>query len=85
MFTGTLNIPRRQAADLAAHIGCEVADGVTKKTTMLVVGDQDIKRLAGHAKSTKHRKAEALILAGQAIRILRESDFQQLAIMADTV
>ena len=45
---------------------------------MLVVGDQDIKKLAGHEKSSKHRKAEALILAGQSIRILRETDFKEL-------
>lgn len=45
---------------------------------MLVVGDQDIKRLNGAEKSNKHRKAEALILAGQSIKILQESDSLQL-------
>jgi DNA polymerase-3 subunit epsilon len=79
VFTGTLEIPRNTAADLAAAIGCQVTQGVTKKTTLLVVGDQDVKRLAGHEKSSKHRKAEILISQGQAIRILRETDFQELA------
>jgi DNA polymerase-3 subunit epsilon len=44
----------------------------------LVVGDQDVTRLAGHSKSSKHRKAEELIAKGVPIRILRESDFQEL-------
>jgi DNA polymerase-3 subunit epsilon len=78
VFTGTLEIPRRAAADLAAAIGCEVAPGISKKTTMLVVGDQDIKRLAGHKKSSKHRKAEDLIARGASIRILKETDFKEL-------
>jgi DNA polymerase-3 subunit epsilon len=78
VFTGALDIPRREAADMAAKIGCAVADGVTKNTTILVVGDQDVKKLAGHEKSSKHRKAEALIQKGQVMRILRESDFKEL-------
>lgn len=77
-FTGALEMPRRQAADLASAIGCQVASGVTKKTTMLVVGDQDVTKLAGHEKSSKHRKAEDLIDEGVSIRILRESDFKEL-------
>lgn len=76
VFTGSLEIPRHQAADLAASLGCQVAAGVTKKTTLLVVGDQDVTKLAGNSKSSKHRKAEELIEQGQAIRILRETDFR---------
>ena len=78
VFTGALEIPRSEAADLAASIGCQVTPGVTKKTTLLVVGDQDIKKLGGHEKSSKHRKAEEMIQQGQAIRILCESDFRFL-------
>jgi DNA polymerase-3 subunit epsilon len=77
-FTGALTLGRKEAARLAAICGCAVTDGVTQATTLLVVGDQDIRRLAGHEKSAKHRKAEALIAKGQTIRILQESDFQQL-------
>ena len=79
VFTGALTMPRREAADIAASIGCDVDAGVTKRTTLLVVGDQDVQRLAGHKKSSKHRKAEQLIQAGQPIRILRETDFRELA------
>ena len=78
MFTGALEIPRREAADLAASVGFTVANSVTKRTTMLVVGDVDVTRLAGHDKSSKHRKAEGLVAAGQALRIIRETDFKEL-------
>lgn len=78
VFTGELVIPRRKAADMAARVGCNVRSGVTKNTTLLVVGDQDITKLAGHTKSSKHRKAESLIAKGQPLRILRESDFREM-------
>jgi len=78
VFTGSLSILRGEAADLAASVGCRVDSGVTKRTTLLVVGDQDVDRLAGHDKSSKHRKAEELIQAGQPIRIIQESDFREL-------
>jgi DNA polymerase-3 subunit epsilon len=45
---------------------------------MLVVGDQDLRVLAGHNKSSKHIKAELLIAKGQPIRILGESDFMRI-------
>ena len=48
---------------------------MTKKTTLLVVGDQDISKLLGKKKSSKHLKAEELKTKGQKIRILKESDF----------
>lgn len=82
VFTGALEIPRREAADLAAAVGCEVAQGVTKTTTVLVVGDVDVTRLAGHEKSSKHRKAEELITKGFPIRIIRETDFRELVATA---
>jgi DNA polymerase-3 subunit epsilon len=79
VFTGALVVLRREAADLAAQIGCSVGNTVTKKTSILVVGDQDITRLAtGQTKSSKHRKAETLINDGSDIRIIGESDFMAL-------
>ena len=80
VFTGSLLIPRRDAADLAARAGCDVGATVTKKTTLLVVGDQDISKLAGKSKSSKHIKAETLIRQGCPIRILSESDFQSIVV-----
>lgn len=78
VFTGALEITRREAADLAASVGCQVDAGVTRRTTILVVGDQDIHLLAGHEQSSKHRKAEELIRKGQPIRILSETDFREV-------
>ena len=78
------SIPRSQAADAADAAGCRVDDGITKHTTMLVVGGQDLRTLlAGHRKSSKHRKAEQLIAGGQPIRILGESDFMRLVSPVD--
>jgi DNA polymerase-3 subunit epsilon len=79
VFTGMLSMRRREAADLAAEAGCEVDASVTKHTTLLIVGDQDVMRLAvGQMKSSKHLMAESLIAKGQSIRILRETDFIRL-------
>lgn len=78
VFTGALDLPRREAAVLAGKIGCLVKENVTKDTTILVVGDQDVLRLAGHEKSNKHRKAEELASGGHSIRIIRETDFKTL-------
>ena len=75
VFTGALGMPRRDAADRAHELGAVVEPGVTKNTTLLIVGDQDLSKLAGHTKSTKHRKVEQRIARGQSIRVLAESDF----------
>ena len=84
VFTGTLSMPRREAADAAAEAGCRIDGGVTKHTTLLVVGDEDLRKLAGHNKSSKHRKAEELIAKGQPIRILAESDFERIVLHSAT-
>lgn len=82
VFTGALQRPRREVTEMAATAGCEVAPQVTKRSTLLVVGDIDVKRLAGHEKSSKHRKADELIAKGFPIRIIRESDFHELVAVA---
>ena len=78
VFTGALNLVRAEAASLAASTGCNVDRNVTSKTTVLVVGDTDIRKLAGHGKSSKHRKAEGLIEQGIPIRIVGETDFMAM-------
>lgn len=78
VFTGALSMSREQAREAAAKLGCAPLSGVSKKTTILVVGDQDIKALRGANKSSKHRKAEELILKGHPLRILGESDFMAM-------
>ena len=75
VFTGKLEIPRGVAAKAAAGMGCNVADSINKRTTILVVGDRDLRRTKGNEKSSKHRKAEEMIASGVPIRIVGESDF----------
>jgi DNA polymerase-3 subunit epsilon len=75
VFTGAMEMGRTQAQLLAAALGCAPSNTVSRKTTILVVGDQDISRLGGKEKSSKHLKAEELNEAGQEIRIVGESDF----------
>ena len=60
-------------------LDAELLPRVTRETTLLVVGDQDVRKLAGHDKSSKQRKAEELIKKGASIRILQERDFLELA------
>ncbi|UZW54061.1 exonuclease domain-containing protein [Sphingobium sp. JS3065] len=82
VFTGELSVPRSLAANMAAEAGGNVDSGVTKKTTMLVVGERDLMPGWGE-KSGKHLKAEALIEKGQDIRIVGENDFMSLAAIKD--
>lgn len=84
VFTGALIVPRRDAAEWAAKMGCQVHGNVNKKTTMLVVGVQDKEKLVGgYDKSTKHRKAEDLIAKGHSIQILSEKDFLGVIVKTD--
>ncbi|MDR7125522.1 exonuclease domain-containing protein [Pseudotabrizicola sp. 4114] len=78
VFTGSLSISREDAASHAAGAGISVKTTVSTKTTLLIVGDQDLSVLAGHSKSSKHRKAEELIASGSAIRVIGESEFLAL-------
>lgn len=78
VFTGKIGMLRKKAADLAAAAGADVDDDVTKRTTVLIVGDQDLRYTKGEEKSAKHRKAETLIASGNALRIVGEGDFLRL-------
>lgn len=78
VFTGKISMLRAKAADLAAAAGADVDEDVTKRTTILVVGDQDLRYTTGEEKSAKHRKAEQLIADGRVLRIVGEGDFLRL-------
>lgn len=78
VFTGELSIPRAKAAELAAQAGCNVATGVSKKVTLLVIGEQDLTRLNGKELSSKEIKARELIEKGHPIQLLSEVDFLAL-------
>lgn len=80
VFTGGFRSSKGEQADMAAFAGCEVAGGVSKKTTLVVVGDD---RFARGERSGKWRRAEELIQEGIPIRIISESDFRKM--IADRV
>lgn len=77
-FSGKLTMSRSAAALLAAEAGISVRGSISKKVTLLVVGDHDMTLLAGHDKSSKHRRAEELIKEGHPLRILCETEFMAL-------
>ncbi len=79
VFTGRLQMTRKSAVDCASFMGCEVAKYITGKTTILVVGVQNLASIASPSgKSRKHLRAENLISKGQEIRIISETDFISL-------
>lgn len=79
VFTGSLRRTRHEAEDLALRVGCIIGNCVTKKTTLLVVGDRDVEFIQDHGiKSCKHKRADELIAAGHPIRILSEADFEAM-------
>lgn len=83
VFTGTLCLPRAEAAARASRLGCKVDAGVTKRTTILVVGDADVRQIDPSLKTAKQRKAEQLVLSGKSIRVIGERDFAELLLAND--
>ncbi len=57
------------------NIGGICGDSVTKKTNFLILGNNDFCMSIKEGKSSKQKKAEALILKGQDLMILSESAF----------
>lgn len=78
VFTGALSLPRKDAAKIAADLGCNVSNTISKKTSILIVGMQDEFKLAGYQKSSKHRKAEEFIKNGSQLKIIFEKDFVEI-------
>jgi DNA polymerase-3 subunit epsilon len=75
VFTGTLQIKRTEAAQIVANLGGITENIVTKNTNYLVLGNYDYISAIKDGKSTKHKKAEKYILAGQDLQILTENVF----------
>ncbi len=80
VFTGALNsMTRREAFQLVLNVGAQPGDGVTKHTNILVVGEQDIHKLAaGQTMSGKQRKAADLRVKGLDIQLVGEGDFLRM-------
>ena len=77
VFTGALqSMERREAFRVLSEVGGIPGNGVTKKTNLLVVGDQDISRFAsGASVSGKMQKAAALRAGGQDVELIGEAEF----------
>lgn len=75
VFTGTLQEQRSVCQSKAAEVGFTIHNSVTKKTSYLCVGIVDPSVLAGHNKTSKHRKAEEYLAQDQDISIISEDDF----------
>lgn len=73
VFTGALSITRKEAAELVASMGCTLSNTINKRTTLLILGEQN-----SNKKSAKQLRAEALISDGQHIEIINETDFYEL-------
>lgn len=75
-FTGTCMYgTRKELLQKIKDIGGIPADSVTKKTEVLVVGQQDYRVVGDSGMSNKQNKAFQLLEKGQDIEILSESEF----------
>jgi DNA polymerase III epsilon subunit-like protein len=79
VFTGNLGISRPQAKERAARLGAQPASAVTRRTTVLVVGDGFVASDLRNGRVTgKARRVLELHERGQAIEVLSEAEFLQL-------
>lgn len=78
VFTGTLSIRRSEAWAAVAALGAIVEDDVTKRTTMLVVGDGFTGNSAADFTTSKARNAVKWLEKGHPIEVLNEDDFMLL-------
>jgi DNA polymerase III subunit epsilon len=78
VFTGALGIRRQEAWDAAARCGATVERNVTKRTTMLVVGDGFTGRDPADFYTGKAAKAVQWREKGHRIEVLTEADLVDL-------
>lgn len=79
VFTGNLGMARSEAKQRAAHLGAQPASGVTRKTTVLVVGDGFVAAdLMSGRVTAKARRVLDLHHRGQQIEVLSEGEFLQM-------
>ena len=79
VFTGDLGIPRPQAKLRAAVLGAQPASAVTRKTTVLVVGNGFVAADLRSGRVTgKARRVMELHGRGQNIEVLSEAEFLQM-------
>ncbi|WP_298251446.1 exonuclease domain-containing protein [uncultured Arthrobacter sp.] len=79
VFTGSLGMPRPQAKERVAGLGAQPASSVTRRTTVLVVGDGFVASDLRHGRVTgKVRRVLELNERGHAIDVLSEEQFLRL-------
>ncbi|MDJ0357165.1 exonuclease domain-containing protein [Paenarthrobacter sp. PH39-S1] len=79
VFTGNLQLPRGAAKERAAGLGAQPASSVTRKTTVLVVGDGFVAAdLRSGRLTSKARRVLELHGRGQSIEVLSEGEFMQM-------
>lgn len=79
VFTGDLGLSRPEAKDKAASYGAQCASSVTRKTTVLVVGNGfSASDLKGGRLTSKAARVLQLQQAGQGIEVLSEGEFLQM-------
>jgi DNA polymerase III subunit epsilon len=79
-FTGTLqSMGRMEAADRVAELGAEVANNLTRKVTILVLGEQVVLSYRGKKVSRKMEQAYGRLKKGDSIQIVTEQDFIRLS------
>ena len=69
---------RKDAMQIVVNMGGFCFDTVTKKTNFLVLGNNDYCSTVKDGKSSKHKKAEQLMLKGQDIQIITENVFYDM-------
>ena len=75
-FTGAFSFAvRKELLQAVAEVGAKPMNSVTKETNILVVGQQDYKRVGVEGMSSKQKKAISLIDKGQDLEIMSESEF----------
>jgi len=78
-FTGTLaSMTHSQAGELVVEHGGEATSHVSRLTTLLVIGEEGWPLEEDGQPSLKLVQARGLMEAGQALRLLRESEFLRL-------
>ena len=79
VFTGELNVmDRRVAMQAAVNVGAILKSGVSTKTDILVVGNQDKRIVGDDGLSSKEEKAYKLIEEGYNIKVINEDEFIRL-------
>ena len=79
VFTGTLEkMSRKEAMQIVVDLGGICANGVTKETNYLILGNNDYCSTIKDGKSIKQKKAEAYKLKGLDIEIMPESVFYDM-------